>query len=45
MDSREAQMNKALMKEIKGKRAEIKEMEKMQHKQKQLDDESLNDRE
>ena len=43
MDVREQQMNKALMKEIKQKRGQIREMEQMQHKPKS-DVDSINDR-
>ena len=46
MDPREAQMNKALMKEIKAKKAAMKEMEEKMNKSKPKDeDDSINDRE
>ena len=44
MDQREAQMNKGLMKEIKQKREQIREMEQKQQKPKD-DSDSINDRE
>ena len=44
MDTREAQMNKAIMREIKQKRAEIREMDAKEKKPKSETD-SINERE
>ena len=44
MDTREAQMNKAIMREIKQKRAEMREMDAMEKKKPKSDTDSINER-
>ena len=44
MDPREAQMNKAIMREIKQKKAQMKEMEAAMKKPEPSDADSINDR-